>query len=90
MYVDFYKWRAIPKTRLNVLLLAVLRTREEPCKQVIELVCDAFQRPEEGSHLATDVENVANTQVKAVMAGGLWGENPWQTADASCSSYKAS
>ncbi|GLG96976.1 Protein brown [Gryllus bimaculatus] len=71
-------------------LLAVVPTREEACKQTIELVCDAFQRSEEGLRLAAEVENVADTQVKAVMAGGLWGENPWQTADASCSPYKAS
>lgn len=71
-------------------LLAVVPSREETCKQTIELVCDAFLKSEEGLRLAAEVENVTDTQIKAVMAGGLWGENPWQIDDSNCSPYKAS
>ncbi|XP_066997539.2 protein white-like [Anabrus simplex] len=68
-------------------LLAVVPTREESCRQTIDLVCDAFQRSEQGLRLMAESESQEDMQVKAVMAGG---EDPWQSVDKGHSPYKAS
>nr|QEO19117.1 white [Mesovelia mulsanti] len=63
-------------------LLAVVPTREETCRNTIEMVCDAFARSEVGSKLAADAD--VTYQEKSLLG---WGE-PWG-ATKSLSPYKA-
>jgi hypothetical protein len=37
-------------------LLAITPTREEACRQTIEMVCDSFQTSEAGQRIAAEVE----------------------------------
>lgn len=52
-------------------LLAVVPSREETCRNTIEMVCDTFDRSEFGIKLAQATELRGDLQVKAILGGKM-------------------
>nr|WOD55111.1 ABCG transpoter White [Hymenopus coronatus] len=81
-------------------LLAVVPTREEACRETIDMVCDSFQASEAGQRIALETELQSEMQMKAatmtgsgwMSSSGIWGEDddPWGALEAGRSPYKAS
>nr|CAD7460512.1 unnamed protein product [Timema tahoe] len=72
-------------------LLAVIPTREDSCKQTIELICDNFQNSEIGLKIHHDTEPRTDLQMKEMVMGG-WMDlgSSWKVSDSKRSPYKAS
>ncbi|XP_026676530.1 protein white [Diaphorina citri] len=55
----------------NIQLLAVVPSREETCRNTIEMVCDTFDRSEYGIKLAQATELRGDLQAKAILGGKM-------------------
>ncbi|CAH0395501.1 unnamed protein product [Bemisia tabaci] len=68
-------------------LLAIVPTQEEACRDHVDMVCDSFERSEQGIKLTAVTELSGDLQAKAMLSS--WGET-WQGGVANRSPYKAS
>ncbi|KAJ4431107.1 hypothetical protein ANN_19702, partial [Periplaneta americana] len=74
-------------------MLAIVPTREESCRQTIEMVCDSFQASEAGQRIAEEGEtqkemrDAADARSRRLFRGS---EDQWMVLDKGRSPYKAS
>nr|CAD7410475.1 unnamed protein product [Timema cristinae] len=72
-------------------LLAIIPTREDSCKQTIELICDNFQNSEIGLKIHHATEPRTDLHMQEMGMGG-WMDlgSSWKVSDSKRSPYKAS